>query len=65
MAGGKKVLTELDMVVNLAVTDNRNGFIFVRDGLVSAFNVDNAQAPHPKANALPYTETFAVRSAVV
>ena len=50
---------KLDVVVELPVLDRPDRVTLVRDGLVSAVDVDDAQAPHAERDAVP---TYVPRS---
>src|SRR5439155_18392030 len=51
-------------VVNLAVEDDPDRAVFVVNRLMSARQIDNAQAPHPERDAGLDEHTFVVRSAM-
>src|SRR5690606_17757081 len=54
---------ELAVVVDLAVEDDRDGAVFVGDGLAAAAQVDDAEPPHAEADAVGREESVLVRAA--
>src|SRR5581483_7629216 len=64
MAAGFQVRTKLLEIVDLAVVDDPNGFIFVEDGLVPAGQIDDAQTAHAQSNAGLYEDPFIIRTPV-
>src|SRR5215475_4472070 len=50
MPASLQILSQLQVVVNLAVEDDRERMIFVTDGLVAGREVDDAEAAHPQSD---------------
>src|SRR5262249_4647806 len=70
MVGGKPVsgalelLAQLDVVVDLAVEDDRNGAVFVEDRLLTGGHVDDRQTAHPQRYVRRLPVAGGVRPAV-
>ncbi len=59
-----KLLTKFRVVVNLAIEHHPNPAVFVRDRLVSASNVYDAEPAEAEADSWSYVNTFVVRAAM-
>src|SRR5271156_5004930 len=59
-----ELAAELAEIVDLSVEDDPRRTIFVKHRLVSARQVDNAQAAHAEACPILYKHSFRVRSSV-
>src|SRR5437016_2023867 len=55
---------ELLEVVDLTVEDDSKSVVFVKQGLMSALEVDNAEAPHAESNRTIHKDPFVVGPAV-
>ncbi len=55
---------QFHVIVNLAVADDVNRSVLVRDRLLAAVEIDNAQPPHRQADAGLDEEAFIIRSAM-
>src|SRR5207245_9243836 len=44
---------QLSERIDLAVRDELNRSVFIRDRLLSRFHVDDAEAPHPEGDSVP------------
>src|SRR6266508_2649874 len=59
-----EVAAQFAVVVDLAVEDDPDGAILVRDGLVAAIQVDDAEAPHADGDAVPDVHALIVGTAM-
>src|SRR5689334_19713243 len=57
-------LPELDEIVDLSIEHQRERPVFVKERLVAAGDVDDAQPPHSEADALAQKKTGVVRPAM-
>src|SRR5688572_23530266 len=64
VAAALEIAAQLAVVVDLAVEDNPDRPVFVRDRLMTAFEVDDAQAAHAERHAIAEIDPFVVRTAV-
>src|ERR1044071_5898813 len=64
MAARSQVTAQFVVVVNLAVVNDPDAAVFVADGLVPGFDVDDAEAAHRQADTLAHVEAIVVRAAV-
>ena len=59
-----KVRIQVREVMRFAVEDDPERFVFVGNGLVAAFDVDDGEPPHAQTDARFHMEAVAIRSAV-
>src|SRR3954463_11005274 len=64
VAAGAQLVAQLDEVINFAVIDNPDGFVFVSDRLVTGGKVDDAEAPHAQPGRALNVIAVVVRTAV-
>ena len=64
MASGFEISTQLLMVVDFAVKDDPDVFVFVGQGLMPGLEVDDAKPAHGKADASFHEETAIIRTAM-
>ena len=64
MPAGGELLAELPEVVDLAVADDGDGAVLVRDRLIARRQVDDAESPDPQPDARREVEALAVGSAM-
>ena len=62
---GFELLTKGREVIDFAVQDNPQGFVFIGDGLMAARNVNDAEAAYAEADAAPDVVTKVVWAAVL
>ena len=60
----KQLLTQFDIVVDLAIKNKLQGTVFVGDGLCSAPNVNDAEPPMPQTNSSFDKKARAIRPAM-
>ena len=65
MANCDQPAAQFSGVVDLAVIDKPYGFILVAQGLMSAFQVNDAEPCGRKADPLPHIDPFIVRTAML
>src|SRR5438105_15885709 len=58
-----QILPELGEVIDLAVENNPDSLVFVVDRLMSACQINDAQAPHPQSKTSLRMNSFVVRAA--
>src|SRR5262249_42207917 len=61
VSSGGELLPELYEVVYLAVEHCLDGSVFVRDGLMAGFDVDDAEPAHPEVRAILDVEAVLIR----
>src|SRR6266850_244254 len=61
MAARNQIRRKIGEVVDLAVEDNYNGTVFIENRLLSAAEIDNAQAAMPQADVVLDEVTLVVR----
>src|SRR5579864_7592462 len=59
-----EIFAQILMVVQFSVVNDPEIFVFVRDGLMSGLNIDDAQPPHGKSDIRLHEEAIIVRPAV-
>src|ERR1035438_1598715 len=64
MAATFQIWSQFLKVVNLAVEDNPDRFVFVKYRLMAAGQIDNAQPPHAQAHASLHENAFVIRTAM-
>ena len=64
MAAGLEFLPKIAMVVDFAVVDDAQGFVFVRDGLMAGSEVNDAQAAHGQTNVALQEKALVVGAAM-
>src|SRR5437762_4132367 len=64
VAAPLQVAPQLLVVVDLAVEDDPDGAVFVRDRLEAVAEIDDAETAHADRDAVPDVDTFIVRTAV-
>ena len=64
MSSGDQILFQFQVVVDLAVEDDPDGAIFVRDRLLPGLQIDDCQAPHTQGDGLPHVEPFVIGAAM-
>src|SRR5438445_7121539 len=64
VAAGAQLVAQLDEVINFAVIDDPDGFVFVGDGLVAGGKINNAEAAHAQPDRAVHVCAVVVRTAV-
>src|SRR5580693_7825214 len=64
MPAAEQVAAEFPIVVDLAVENHPDRFVFIRHGLMTGAEVDNAEAPHADSTAAFHAIAFIVGTAV-
>src|SRR5688572_9880579 len=64
VAGAFEVAAQLPVVVDLAVEDDPDRAVLVRDRLLAAFEIDDAEAPHAERDAFADVDAFLIGAAV-
>ena len=64
VAAGFELRTQLEVIVNFAVKNQPKSFIFVGEGLLPGFQIDDAEPPHGQANISGDVKARAVRAAM-
>ena len=59
-----QIRAQLAIVVDLAVEDHGNTFVFVINRLLASDEIDDRQAPHAQGHAVAYHIAFRVRPAM-
>src|SRR5579863_7920298 len=64
VAARQQIAAQIAIVVNLAVKDNPDRLVLVRDRLVARMQVDNAEPPHPDRTPAIEMKPVVIRSPV-
>src|SRR5580698_3635573 len=64
MTAGFQFKTKLGKIVDLPVVNNADGFIFIKNRLVTASKVDHAEPSHPKSRAIFHEDAFVIGAAM-
>jgi hypothetical protein len=60
-----QLIPELLKVVNLSIADHPDGGVFVRNGLMAAGHIDNAEPTHPECDPRAYVGPLIIGTAVL
>jgi hypothetical protein len=61
MAAPRQIGAQLEVIVNLAIEDDLDGIVLVRDGLMTARQIDNAQPPDAEADSRFLEKALVIR----
>src|ERR1700694_2577209 len=64
VAPGLEIVAQILVVIDFAVEDDPNAFVFVADGLVAGLDIDDAEAAHGQSDILLYKKAVIVGPAV-
>ena len=59
-----EIIAELTIVVDLAVQNNGDGFVFIEGGLFASDKIDDREAAHSEGGAIGDKQPFRVRATV-
>jgi hypothetical protein len=60
VAASLQILAQFPVIVDFAVENDPNGFVFIADGLMTGLNVDDAEAPHRQSDIVLDKKTVIV-----